>query len=227
MSREAYNALSEMARKLAQVVSWGVVTDIDLESDPPLIKCDCGGYGTDWVKWFAVRGGETRKWSPPTIGEEAVVFAPAGKSGTGFALVGFYGEGDAPSNSPDVEMTLYPDGSTVAYDHAAHVLTVDVGSGSVVVNCNVATVKAADSVTLDTPKTHMTGDLVVDGNATVTKNLGVTGGMAVQGEGTDGAVSTFAGSIRLTNGDISADGHTLKGHKHPDPQGGETDVGVG
>jgi phage gp45-like len=88
------------------------------------------------------------------------------------------------------------------------------GNGNVIVNCQQATVHAAGSVTLDTPSTHMTGNLQVDGN------MGVTGSMAVQGQGSSGAVSTFAGTIQVTGGDVKADGIGLKSHTHTDPQGG-------
>ena len=38
--------------------------------------------------------------------------------------------------------------------------------------------------------------------------------MAVQGQGASGAVSTFAGTIKVTGGDVQADSITLKGHHH-------------
>lgn len=67
-----------------------------------------------------------------------------------------------------------------------------------------ATIKAA-SVKIDTPSTHITGSLLVDGAITG------KGGLAVSGGG--GATVT---------GDVVADGISLKNHVHPGDSGGTT-----
>lgn len=220
--------ISETYRKLAALFRWATVTGVDL-SDPtaPRVTCTTGGLDTEPIPWHAGRAGTTSKWSAPVVGEQGIVFAPGGETTNGFFLGGFYQTNmPAPSTDANVEMTQYPDGSTVQYDSAAHVLTVNVtNSGGVTVNviggdvttncetsitnCTTATVKASTSATLDTPTTHLTGNLQVDGN------LGVTGVMAIQGVGAaGGAVSTFAGSIAVTGGEVSADGIGLKAHHH-------------
>jgi phage baseplate assembly protein V len=200
-------ALSEAHRKVSQLIRFGVVTAVDLAN--AMVQCSCGGLETEWLPWFAGRAGATRKWSPPSVGEQVIVFAPSGDTTTGFVLAGFYQDDHpAPSQSATEDRTTFADGSEVIYDAAAHTLTVNVGTGNVIVNCKVATVKAETSVTLDTPEATVTGNL------TVQKNLGVTGAMNVQGQGADGAVSTFAGSISIKNGDVQADDISLKGHHH-------------
>lgn len=206
----SYNT-GELQRLLANLIRYGVVTELDT-SDPsaPRVKCSTGGLDTDWLPWCAGRAGATRRWSAPRPGEQVVVFSPYGDPAQGFVLPGFYQDAHpAPADSQDKDTTVYPDGSTVEYDSASNTLTVNVaGNGNVVVNCKVATVKADTSVTLDTPEATVTGNL------TVQKNLGVVGAMAVQGEGASGAVSTFAGSIQITDGDVTADAISLKGHGH-------------
>ncbi|QPB08623.1 baseplate assembly protein [Burkholderia phage Mica] len=200
--------LSETYRKLAALIRFGTIADVDLAN--ARVTCNVGGLTTDWLPWHAGRAGTTRRWSAPTQGEQVIVFAPGGDTTLGFVMPGFYQDDHpAPSNSADVDMTQYPDGSTVQYDSASNTLTVNVvGNGNVVVNCKVATVKADTSVTLDTPMVHATKDMQIDGN------LGVTGAMAVQGQGASGAVSTFAGTIKVTGGDVLADSIALKGHHH-------------
>jgi phage baseplate assembly protein V len=203
--------LSETYRKMAALFRWATVTGVDL-SDPtaPRVTCTTGGLDTEPIPWHAGRAGTTAKWSAPVVGEQGIVFAPGGETTNGFFLGGFYQTNmPAPSTDPNVDMTQYPDGSTVEYDSSTNTLTVSVsGNGNVVVNCLVATINAPTSVTLNTPETHMTGNVQVDGN------LGVTGAMAVQGQGASGAVSTFAGSIQITGGDVKADGIGLKSHHH-------------
>jgi phage baseplate assembly protein V len=203
--------LSETYRKLASMIRFGTVASVNLTASPPTLTCAIGDLTTDSIPWCAVRAGSTRRWSPPTVGEQVVVFAPGGDTSLGFALLGFYQDDHAaPDTSADHDVTVYPDGSTVEYDSASNTLTVSVsGNGNVVVNCKQATVNASTSVTLNTPNTHATGNVQIDGN------LGVTGVMAVQGSGASGgAVSTFAGTIQVTSGDVKADGIGLKTHWH-------------
>ncbi|WP_197419566.1 phage baseplate assembly protein V [Burkholderia sp. TSV86] len=187
---------------MSGLIRYGVIVGVDLVN--ARVMCDVGGLTTDWLPWHTGRAGKTRHWSAPTVGEQVIVFAPSGETTLGFVLPSFYQDAyPAPSNSADVDMVQFADGSTVRYDSASHALTVNVvGDGSVVVNCQVATVRAAASVTLDTPQTNVTG------------NLSVKGSMNVQGEGAGGAVSTFAGSIKINSGDVQADNISLKGHHH-------------
>lgn len=200
--------LGELGRTQASMIRYGVVTELDEAN--ARVKCSTGGLDTDWLPWIAGRAGATRKWSAPRPGEQVVVFSPYGDPSQGFVLPGLYQDAHpAPASSKDKETTVYPDGSTVEYDSVSNTLTVNVaGNGNVVVNCKVATVKADTSVTLDTPLVHATKNMQIDGN------LGVTGAMAVQGQGASGAVSTFAGSIKVTGGDVTADAYSLKGHHH-------------
>lgn len=74
---------------------------------------------------------------------------------------------------------------------------------AVTVNTTTATVNASASVTIDTPVTHITGDLIVDGKITG------GGGMALSGGAT-------------VSGDVVADGISLKSHTHTGDSGGTT-----
>lgn len=202
--------LSEIDRKFAALFRYGNV--IELDAANARVRCSVGGLETDWLPWCAGRAGATRRWSAPREGEQVVVFAPYGDTAQGFVLPGFYQDAHpAPANSQDVDVTEYPDGSTVEYNSASNTLTVNVsGNGNVIVNCKVATVKADTSVTLDTPQTNITG------------NLNVQGAMNVQGEGAGGAVSTFHGTINIEGGDVTADGIGLKTHHHQEHDGPST-----
>ncbi|EAM1616327.1 hypothetical protein EU642_22075 [Salmonella enterica] len=71
------------------------------------------------------------------------------------------------------------------------------------IECTKATVKASDSIVLDTPQTHITGKLTVDGTSEL-----------------KGAVNT--GSTIDAKGEITADGTGVKGHHHKGDSGGQT-----
>lgn len=197
------HALAELDRRLACIVRLGVVAALD--ADSARVRVASGGITTDWLPWVTARAGATRTWSAPRAGEQGLLLCPSGDTGQAVFLAGIYSDTHpAPSASQDVESVLFPDGSRVTFDSAAHLLTVDVGAGAVVVNCASATVNATSGVTLDTPETHCTGALVVDGLLTW------KGGMA----GSGGSGATIQGAVAVTGGDVSADGIGLKSHHH-------------
>jgi phage baseplate assembly protein gpV len=70
---------------------------------------------------------------------------------------------------------------------------------------------------VDANNTHVTGDVQIDGNATVNGLLTYKGGM--KGSGGSGASAQIEGGITAT-GDIKVGNISLEGHTHGDPQGG-------
>lgn len=213
---------TEFDRRLGNLVRLGAVAAVDLVGHA--VQVDIGTADepqlTDFLPWMTRRAGRTRTWSPPDVGEQVVVLSPGGELAMGVVLPGALFQDAFPPNGTagSLERTTFPDGSVVEYDATAHQLLVNVGTGKVLVICNQATVQAAGSVTLDTPSTHCTGDLVVDGQATVKKQLTGQGGMAVSG----GSGASVAGNMTITGGDVKADTISLKGHHHQEHDGPNT-----
>src|SRR5690606_38814249 len=155
-------AASETERQLAGLIRIGVISALD--DAGARVRVQCGGLTTDWLPWLTMRAGADRSWWAPEPGEQVVVLSPNGDTAQGVVLPALYSDAlPPPANARTVHRTTYADGSVVEYDRAAHQLTVNVGSGQVVVVCNTATVQAAESVTLDTPQTVCTGNLAVTG----------------------------------------------------------------
>ena len=71
--------------------------------------------------------------------------------------------------------TPIADGSIVEYDQETTTLSVNVGSGKVIVTCASAQVIASESVLLDTPSIKATGDLDVTGAITAGKDISTPG----------------------------------------------------
>jgi phage baseplate assembly protein V len=157
------SATGEHDRQLGNVIMLGVVAELD--EAQARVRVDCDGMRTDWIPWTERRAGAGfRTWAPPEVGEQVVVVSPYGDPTQGVVIGSVYQEAhDAPANAKTKHRTEYADGTIVEYDRASTTLTVNVGSGNVVVNCAKAEVHASESVTLDTPSTHATGDLKVDG----------------------------------------------------------------
>lgn len=97
---------------------------------------------------------------------------------------------------------ITPDGAVTI--NTASTVTIT-ASGAVTVN--------APSVTLNTPTTHCTGVLNVDGLITGAGGLALSGG--------SGAAAQITGAL-ATSGDVTAGSISLQGHHHSDAQGGNT-----
>ena len=184
------SATGDHDRQIANMVMLGVVSELD--EAQARVRVDCDGMRTDWIPWTERRAGPgVRTWSAPEVGEQVVVAAPYGDPTQGVVIGSVFQEShDAPASLKTKHRTEYGDGTVVEYDRDSTTLTVNVGSGKVIVNCATAQVHASESVTLDTPTTHATGDLKVDGRIDA-----------------GGNITTPA---EVTAGDIG-----LKTHKHP------------
>ena len=106
----------------------------------------------------------------PDIGEKVKVWlAPQGDDG--LVLGAVYSDVDKPSSaSRDKRRVDFFDGTFVEYDRKANAMAIggaikmlDITTqASVVISTQTATVKASTSMTLDTPDTIATGNLVVE-----------------------------------------------------------------
>ncbi|EKB32193.1 phage baseplate assembly protein V [Sutterella wadsworthensis 2_1_59BFAA] len=160
-------------------------------------------------------------------GEDVVCLFLGPGQEDGFIIGSLYaGEIKPPEASLDRRTVVFSDDTRVCYDRQEHKLTVTIegteivfdrqdGSitvpNAVTINCTTATVKASSSVTLDTPKTDVTGVLNVTGLITG------KGGLAVSGGG--GAAVTVSGNMNLegqidATSDVVAGGISLMNHTH-------------
>ncbi len=104
-----------------------------------------------------------------------------------------------------VTIDLAPDGT----------VTVN-AAGAVSVTAGGAATLTAPSVTLDTPSTHCTGAVTVDGLLTYKAGLSGIGG---------GAGTTITGTITQTGGTLSSNGIALDSHHHSGVQTGGGNTG--
>lgn len=163
----------------------------------------------------------------PDVGEDAIVLFFGEGQEDGVILGSIYaGEVTPPESTEDRRTVVFDDDTRVCYDRQEHKLTVTIegteivfnrqdGSitvpNAVTINCTTATVNASSSVTLDTPKTDITGVLNVTGLITG------KGGLAVSGGG--GAAVTVSGNMSLegqidASSDVTAGGISLMNHTH-------------
>ncbi len=193
----------ELSRRLENLIRIGTVAAVD----HPAARCRVatGGLLTHWLPWFAARAGATRAWDPPTVGEQVMVFSPSGEPAGGIVLTGIYADAaPTPSTSPDDHVIDYPDGARLSYNHVTGHLEAR--------GIQTARIQAAVSVTLDTPMTHCTGELEVDGLLTYHNGM--------MGEAGDyGHAVIITGDLLHEQGILRSNGIVLHTHDH------ETGVG--
>lgn len=166
-------------------------------------------------------------YAMPDVGEDAIVLFFGEGQEDGVILGSIYaGEVTPPESTENRRTVVFDDDTRVCYDRAEHKLTVTIEGKEVVfnrqdgsitvpnavtINCTTATVNASSGITLDTPKTDVTGVLNVAGLITG------KGGLAVSGGG--GAAVTVTGNMKLqgqieASSDVTAGGISLMKHKH-------------
>lgn len=144
---------------------FGRIHSVDASAG--VCRVESGGNTTDSIRWIAMRAGSARSWRVPSVGEQVLLLCPGGDTTGAVALCGIYCDAfPPPSQDPDVEVTEYPDGTRVEYNHDTSELTISMAAGG------VAQITAS--------RVKVTADVEIDGNlsatGTVTGETDVIGG---------------------------------------------------
>lgn len=207
--------ITELSRRLENMIRLGTVAAVDHAARR--VRVQSGELLTQWLKWITPRAGNTRTWDPPTIDEQVMILSPSGVLENGLVMPSVFSDAhDAPSISPDEHVTLYPDGARVAYNHATGALTAT--------GITTALVQAAESVTADTPMTHATGNVKIDGTLEVDGLITYHSGMRGEAGGGGGSAIVINGNLIHEDGVLQSNGVVLHTHTHGgvQPGGGNT-----
>ncbi|WP_264683268.1 MULTISPECIES: phage baseplate assembly protein V [unclassified Wolbachia] len=118
-------AISELNRKLANVIRIGIVKEIDYEKAKVRVKI--GEFLTDWLPWITSKAGKDRNWSPPDIDEQVVILSPLGELSLGVVLSGIYQQKYAAlENKKEINSVKFQDGTRLLYDKEKHHLEIEV-----------------------------------------------------------------------------------------------------
>ena len=182
---------ADTQRLVGDMIRIGVIASVDFSNPAdPLVTVTIGDLTTSPLPIIMHRAGRVVVWSPPSVGEQCVVLSPEGDTEAGLVLLGLFSKANpAPSTSPDLVMIQFEDGAQLAYDMAAHALTVTLPDGG------TAVIDAPGGMPINadlTVKGKMTlqGDLDHDGEIT-TKDVTAQGGIKLTAHG-HGEVSAGA-----------------------------------
>lgn len=206
--------IADILRRIENLIRLGTVAEVDLSSTPAKCRVKSGNITTDFLPFITDRAGTTSTWDPLTVGEQVVIFSPSGETGAGIVMSAIHQASiPAPSDSADEFVRTFPDGATIKYNHASGHLDV--------IGIKTATIQAETSVLVDTPDATFTGNVQINGNATVDQKLTYKGGM--QGSSESGASASISGDIDFTGTSLTHNGKNIGAtHQHTDPQGGTT-----
>lgn len=154
------SAPEDIALDPADLIRVGTVATVDLAAARVTVRYgDPEGEEVESppVRWSFPRSGDTRIWSPPSVGEQGILLSLDGDIAAAIFLPGIVRDDFPPAGATLEEVLLFKDGARIAYDPEAHVLTAQLPAGS---TANIA----ADQF-------NITGTVAIDGDVTVTGTL--------------------------------------------------------
>jgi len=204
--------LTELTRRLDNLIRIGTVSAIDLTGTIPLCRVLSGNLETDWLVWAVARAGSARSSHAPSLGEQVIVLSPSGELGAGLVIACLNSDAyPTPDHHPTRHRTVYPDGAVMEYDPET--------GGLLASGIRTAHIVAATRVVIDCPETEVTGNLSVQGHTRVVGVLTYQGGLTNDGSSSG---ATIHGPVVQTGGELSSNGVVLHRHIHPGDSGGET-----
>ncbi len=151
--------ITELNRRLANLIVLGKVVEADYAQTIPKLKIKAGDLKTAWLPMLTQRAGSDLSWWPLEVGEQVVVLSPSGELAQGIVL-GALNQLAFPSigNSADSHKQVYADGAVIEYNRKSHHLSATLPSG-------------ATTTLVSDGGVNITGDVVVTGNITASKDI--------------------------------------------------------
>lgn len=116
------------------------------------------------IRWAAMRCGKTRIWSPPSIGEQGLLFCPDGEIENAIFVPGIVCDAFPPVGDSEIEIVEFEDGSRITHDATAHAFVIDLTAGA------TAKIIAPGGLTIDADVT-INGDIDLQGKMTATDDV--------------------------------------------------------
>lgn len=117
-----------------ELIRFGRIASVDLAAARCTVTLDEDGASgeaqTGPIRWIESRAGQTRTWSPPSVGEEVVLLCPGGMIGNAVALRGLANSDNPPPGSTRTEMVKFSDGAILSYNPEDHALLFTLPPGA-------------------------------------------------------------------------------------------------
>lgn len=177
--------LNDPRRLIGNLMRLGTIDSIDLAQGT--VRVRVGELLTGDIPFAAPRAGAVRIWSPPSVGEQVLLFCPEGDIAAGIILGALYSDAHPAPTSDGTFLIDFADGTRISYDPQAHKLAIALGaSGAAEITAPGGVTLNADVTlngTLDATGKITSADDVVGGGKSLTKHkhLAVQPGSGVSG----------------------------------------------
>lgn len=151
---------ADQQRLIGDIIRFGTIESVDLAAGTCRFRT--GDIVTGDIPWLAGRSGTTRRWSPPSVGEQGVLFCAEGDTGAGFVMPGLFSNAHPAPSAEDIDLIEYEDGARISYDATAHALIATLPAGATV------SLAADGGISIK-------GDVAIDGAVTVTGTIDAEG----------------------------------------------------
>lgn len=170
---DTHGRQAENERRDGDLIRWAVVESVDLEA--ATVEVRLGDKVVGPIDWFMGRAGKTVIWSPPSVGEQGLLFSAEGDTEAAVFLSGIRSSKFAIPAGETRELIRFEDLATIAYDAEGHELRVDLPAGGklAIVAPGGMSIGAEAGLSIDADIAH-TGDQTTSG--TVNAQSDVVGG---------------------------------------------------
>mgnify|MGYP000085828362 CR=1 FL=1 len=208
--------MNETLSEAVVTLKYGTVSAVDEATGKVRVRLpDNDNMRTKWLQVLTRKSKDDKDYWMPDLGEQVATLLDA-RGEDGIVLGAVFSDADGvPVISRDKWHKQFKDGASFEYDRSEHRLTVTGGIQHVVVEVVAdVMVKAGTKVTVDAPDAEFTGNVTVNGK--LTYKGGMTGSCGT------GVAASIQGGVKVSGGDVTADGISVKGHGHECPHGGQT-----
>ena len=158
-------ARDDLPAEFEEMLRYGTVKAVDQASGRVVVAV--GEIETDEIRWLERRAGQTRTYSPPSVGEQVLLLCPSGEIAGAIAVGGVPQDAHPLPGNGSRELIEFADGAVLAYDPEAHALDVVLPDGASIA------IRSSGGVSIDASSGGLTikGDVQVDGKLTATGDV--------------------------------------------------------
>lgn len=173
------------------ILREGTVLSVDLAAGT--VEIETGEVRTAPIRFSTGRSGDTRLWSPPSIGEQVLLLCPEGDLERAVCIGAIPQDAFPPAGDSLTELILFADGAQLSYDPESHHLELALPG-----NATLA-IRSTGGLSIDvgSAEVAITGNVTIDGDVEVT------------------------GTIRA-DGDVIGAGISLENHLHGEVTSGQS-----
>lgn len=127
MTEKYDQRIADLERRVSGMIFIGKVASLDEEKGR--FRIQHGDLESDWLPMASPRAGSTKTYSHFSEGEQVIAVSPSGDMSQAVIMSAVSTEETQASDKANIHKTVYPDGTTVEYDHEAKSMKTTIADG--------------------------------------------------------------------------------------------------